>query len=368
MPKLVGKTSIDNIFEKPIVKNILACFEKNTRIRFCEIRSNINYRDELLSRELKEMVGYGILKKEICPQPRGKPHVYYLLTDKYLTKIHQTRLSWLIESYSPEDVLDYPGTAIFGLPYEVYYPNKYEIASEHFYDLYIQPQDIFRDDSLFVENVKKRSKEIVIKSINEKYKNKTKDELIEELKKNALSQLDQELSLKHSIPPYEACKRIVNKLVEGRGKYRLLLIQREYESQLDVKMDSDFKQYLQDYQEYYTQKLNLLFDVDFVKATISTSEVKYELDFENKLYFFHNANDNKLPMDIAHPPSESISKWTLEILNFLENIRQNIIQQTKGRINVPITIVSSSFTATFAAKEFWETDDKIRKIIKRGEK
>lgn len=383
MPKLIGKTSIDNIFEKPIVKDILACFEENTRIRFSEIRNNVNRKDELLSRELKEMVKYGILKNEMCPQPKGKPHSYYLLTDKYLTKIHQSRLSWLIDSYSPEDVMDYSKTVFLGLPDEVYRPSKHEVPSESFYDLYIKPEDIFREEPLTIERRKEILKEKIINLI-EDYKNKTKAEVLEILKENMLSQINRELSLKHEIPPYEACERIVRKLVEGRNKYRLLLIQHEYDLQLHNMTEGGFKQYMCDYREYFTYKLNLFF-MHFFKTGRHLKKDRYEdfeneYDFERILRLFYKMDDfesrlshfwnmvEKPQMDMAFPPFKSFSKWGIEILKFLSTIVQNVNEQTNDRYVEPITIASTSFTATFAAKEFWEMDDKIRKIIKRGKK
>lgn len=172
-----------------------------------------------------------------------------------------------------------------------------------------------------------------------------------------------------SIPPAEACERIVQKLVEGRDKYRLLLIQKEYDLQLPSLIESDFRQYMCDYQEYYTQKLNLFF-IHFFKQGRHTQEDRYldfesKEDFESTLFLFYNVDDYQLKMDIPCPPSESFLRWGIEILKFLRTIVRNVNLQTNDRYIEQITIVSTSFRAVFADKEFWENDAKIRKVIKQ---
>ncbi|VVB96229.1 Uncharacterised protein [uncultured archaeon] len=368
----------NNIFKKEIIKDILGCFFKTeeTQLRFSEIKKRLpkinrtsekakktplrfsdtikkrpKYFDMQINRALNEMLSFGIFNKN---------GVYYQLTDKYMVEVRQSQLSRLIDSYSPKDVMDFSKTVLLGLPDEVYRPDKKEIASEYFYDLHITPEDIFKDDSDFTKRVKER----IIKFIDDNCKNKTKEELIEELKINAINQT----TFKQSIPPYEACECIVRKLVEGRDKHRLLFIQSEYDSQLTQIIDNGFKRYMGDYREYYTQKLNIFF-MHFFKTGRHSGIDRYE-DFENKddfeytLYLFYTVDDDKLPMDIARPSSESIVRWSIEILKFLSKIVQNVNEQTNDRYVTPITIVSTSFRAVFADEEFWKTDEKIRKIIK----
>lgn len=359
-----------DIFKKEKVKDILRCFEKvnNPRLRFSDIKKglpNKKYFDKQIVRTLNDMISFGILNKIKYSKRRADYH----LTNKYMVEVRQSQLSRLIDSYSPEDVMDYSKTVLLGLPHEVYHPHKNEVPSGYFQDLNIEPQDLFSDDSLFVQKLKEQMKEMVIKSIDEDYKNKTKDEVLEALKKNILSQTNRDLSFKRSIPPYEACERIVRKLVEGRDKYRLLLIQQEYDSQLPHLIDSGFRQYMFDHQEYYTQKLNLSF-MHFFKLGRHTQKDRYKdfeskEDFDDTLLLFFNVDDDQLQKEIVRPLSESVLRWGIEILKFLSTIVQNVNEQTNDRYITPITIVSTSFRAVIATNEFWENDAKIRKIIKQ---
>lgn len=375
------KTINKDLFKNETIKDIILCFEnaKKSKLRFSEIKKGLPFKkvtepkikkerkierpkhfDQTIVRALDKMVSFGIF---------NKTERYYQLTDKYMVEFRKMQLSRMVESYSPKDLLDYSKTVLLGLPHEVYYPNKYEVASEYFHDLYITPEDIFKDDSDFMKRIKERMKETIIKSIDDDYKNKTKEELIEALKKSELSQCNQ-VFFKHRIPPYEACDLIVRKLVEGRDKYRLLLIQNEYDTQLLHIIDNDFKQHLYDYQRYYTQKLNIYF-MHFFKFGRHSLEDRYKdfdsrEDFEDTLFLFFNVDDNQLQTDIVRPPSESVLRWGIEILKFLSTIVQNVNEQTNDRYITPITIVSTSFRAVFADKEFWENDEKIKKIIKEN--
>lgn len=359
------KSMKSDIFKKEIVKDILLCFEKvnNPHLRFSDIKKGLpdKYFDTQINRALHDMVSFGIFIKIESPKS-------YQLTNKYMVEVRQSQLSRLIDSYSPEDVMDYSKTVLLGLPNEVYHPDKYEVPSGYFHDLNIEPKDVFSEDPLSGQYRKEKMKEMVIKYIDEEYKNKSKDEVLEVLKNNIISQTNRDLSFKLSIPPYEACERIVRKIVEGRDKYRLSLIQQEYDSQLPQLIDSVFRQYMCDYQKYYSHNLNLSF-MHFFKPGRHTREDRYE-DFESKddfeytLRLFYNVDDDQLQTDIARPPSESVLRWGIEILKFLSTIVQNVNEQTNDRYITPITIVSTSFRAVFAAKEFWENDAKIRKIIK----
>lgn len=367
----MSKESINsNIFKKEIVKDIVLCFEKGkkSQLRFSDIKKGLKglpdkkYFDTQIVRALSKMVSLGVFEKK----EESKRWVSYKLTGKYMIEIRQSQLSQLIDSYPPEEVMDFSKTVLLGLPNEVYRLPIYEGQSRYFHDLYIEPEDVFSNDSRIGPGLKKRMKEIANEYIGDNYKNKTKDELLELVEEFMLSNMIQNLSF-IPISPEEACERIVQKLTKGRDKYRLLSIQHEYNSQLPHVIDSGFRQYLHDHQEYFTQNLNLLFE-HFFKTGANSREFIYK-DFENKddfeytLHLFCRAKNTNFQTDIVPPTPESVFRVGIEILKFLSTIVRKVNKQTNYTLISPITIVSTSFRAVFADKEFWENEKKIRNIL-----
>ncbi|MCJ7572119.1 MAG: hypothetical protein MUO82_09640 [Candidatus Thermoplasmatota archaeon] len=67
-------------------KNEFHYFDRETKIKYKKKPKTLYETDEELSRDLKEMVEYGILDKRLEDQQKGKPKSFYRLSKKYLSE------------------------------------------------------------------------------------------------------------------------------------------------------------------------------------------------------------------------------------------------------------------------------------------